>query len=330
MIIGIDIADRGYDVIIERGCLNKAAELLNLDRKCLVVTDDGVPTEYAASVANQCRKAPVITLPQGEHSKNMANLEMLLRAMLDLGFTRGDCVVAVGGGMVGDLGGFAAATYMRGIDFYNIPTTLLSQADSSIGGKTAVNLEAAKNIVGAFWQPKAVLIDTASLDTLPEDQIASGMAEIIKAGMIADRELFEMIENDADVTYEDMLIRALKVKKDVVEADEREGNLRRILNFGHTIGHGIESVTGMLHGHCVALGMIPMCSDDARKRLVPVLESAGLPTGISCDKDAVFEAVLSDKKMKDGKIGAVWVDEIGSCEIVETDPADIRKRIEEL
>lgn len=329
MIISIDIADRAYDVVIEKGCLSRAAGLLNLDRKCLIVTDDGVPSEYAESIASQCRESFVITLPQGESSKNMANLEHLLKAMLDLGFTRGDCVVAVGGGMVGDLGGFAAATYMRGIDFYNIPTTLLSQADSSIGGKTAVNLETAKNIVGAFWQPKAVLLDTNTLDTLPENQIASGMAEIIKAGMIADRELFEMIERVAP-SYEDMLIRSLEVKKKVVEADEREGNLRRILNFGHTIGHGIESVTGMLHGHCVALGMIPMCSEDARKRLVPVLEKSGLPTSVSCDKDAVYDAVLSDKKMKGGKIGAVWVDEIGSCRIIETEPSEIRKRIEEL
>ena len=330
MIINIDIADRGYNVTIERGCLSKAAELLNLERKCLVVTDEGVPSEYASSVAGQCSEAYVVTLPRGERSKNMANLEKLLKEMLDNGFTRGDCVVSVGGGMVGDLGGFTAATYMRGIDFYNIPTTLLSQADSSIGGKTAVNLETAKNIVGAFWQPKAVLIDTTTLDTLPEDQIASGMAEIIKAGMIADADLFEMIEDNPDASYEDMLIRSLVVKKNVVETDEREGDLRRILNFGHTIGHGIESVTGMLHGHCVALGMIPMCSEDARKRLVPVLEAAGLPTSVSCDKDAVYEAVLSDKKMKDGKIGAVWVDEIGSCRIIETEPAELRKRIEEL
>lgn len=330
MIIKIDIADRTYDVIIEKGCLNRAAELLNLDRKCLVVTDEGVPFEYAESVAAQCREAFVITLPQGESSKSMANLEQLLKAMLDIGFTRGDCVVAVGGGMIGDLGGFVAATYMRGIDFYNIPTTLLSQADSSIGGKTAVNLETAKNIVGAFWQPKAVLIDTTTLDTLPENQIASGMAEIIKAGMIADSGLFEMIERDASVSYEDMLLKSLEVKKKVVEADERESNLRRILNYGHTIGHGIESVTGMLHGHCVALGMIPMCSDDVRKRLIPVLESVGLPTSVSCDKDAVYDAVLSDKKMKDGKICAVWVDEIGSCKIIGTEPSEIRKRIEEL
>ena len=330
MTIRIDIPDRAYDVIIERGCLNKAAELLDLDRKCLVVTDEGVPAKYIENVSKRCKETLVITLPQGEGSKSMANLEKLLGAMLEAGFTRGDCVVAVGGGMAGDLAGFAAATYMRGIDFYNIPTTLLSQADSSIGGKTAVNISGAKNIAGAFWQPKAVLIDTEVLDTLPEAQIASGMAEIIKAGMIADAGLFEMIEKDAGASYEDILTRALTVKKKVVEADEREGDLRKILNFGHSIGHGIESVTGMLHGHCVALGMIPMCSEAAKKRLLPVLESAGLPTGISCDKNAVFEAVLSDKKMKDGKIAAVMVDEIGSCEIVETEPAEIRRRIGEL
>lgn len=328
MIIRIELGERSYDVILERGCLKKASELLDLDRKCLILTDDGVPAEYAESIARSCKKPLLVCVPHGESSKNFANLEQILTEMLKAGFTRSDCVISVGGGMAGDLGGFAAASYMRGIDFYNIPTTILSQADSSIGGKTAVNLAGAKNIVGAFWQPKRVLIDPDTLDTLPADQTASGIAEIIKAGMIADKELFEYFEKQEKADIEVILQRALHVKKSVVEADEREGDLRRILNFGHTIGHGIESVTGMLHGHCVALGMIPMCSEDARKRLIPVLEKAGLPTQVSCDPEAVYNAILSDKKMKKGKIGAVFVDEPGSCMIKDESPEELRSKIE--
>ena len=330
MTMRIELGERSYDVIIERGCMKKASDLLNLDRKVLIVTDTGVPEEYSELIAEQCSDSYIVRIPQGESSKNMANLEVLLCRMLEEGFTRSDCVTAVGGGMVGDLAGFAAATYMRGIDFYNIPTTLLSQADSSIGGKTAVNLGGAKNIAGAFWQPKAVLIDTDSLKTLPKEQISSGMAEIIKSGMIADAQLFEMTENYEGSSLDEMLKRSLMVKKRVVEEDEREGGLRKILNFGHTIGHGIESVTGMLHGHAVALGMMLMCSDGARERLVAALEKAGLPIKTECDKDAVYKAALSDKKMKGGKIDAVWVDEPGSCRIVEVDPEELKKRIEKL
>ena len=260
----------------------------------------------------------------------MANLEMLLTTMLGSGFTRADAVIAIGGGMTGDLAGFAAATYMRGIDFYNIPTTLLSQADSSIGGKTAVNLGAAKNPVGAFWQPKAVLIDTSVLDSLPKEQVASGMAEIIKSAMIADAELFEYIENNDEWDYEELLKRSLMIKKRVVEEDERESGLRKILNYGHTIGHGIEAVTGVLHGYAVALGMLSMCSEELKPRLESVLVKAGLPTEISCDNEAVYEAVMKDKKMKNGRISAVFVNKIGSFEIVEMSPEEIRERIERL
>ena len=330
MQIKIEHAAGSYEVTIERGCLGRASELMNLERKCLIVTDEGVPQDYVSLVAAQCKEPLTISIKEGESSKSMANLEMLLSTMLGAGFTRGDAVIAIGGGMAGDLGGFAAATYMRGIDFYNIPTTLLSQADSSIGGKTAVNLGGAKNPVGAFWQPKAVLIDTSVLESLPKDQIAGGMAEIIKSAMIADAELFEYIENNDEWDNEELLTRSLLVKKRVVEADERESGLRKILNYGHTIGHGVEAVTGMLHGHAVALGMLAMCPDDLKVRLESVLIKAGLPTKVDCDKDAVYDAVLKDKKMKDGRISAAMVKEIGSCEIVEMSPEEIRERIERL
>ena len=340
MMIRMNLGDRSYDIVLKRGCVSEAAELLDVDRKCLIVTDSGVPAQYAEAVASQCREPLVVTVPQGEDSKSMSRLEELLTAMLEAGFTRSDCVIAVGGGVPGDLAGFAAATYMRGVDFYNIPTTLLSQADSSIGGKTAVNLGGAKNIAGAFWQPRRVLIDPDVLSTLPADQMAGGLAEIIKAGLIADADLFEYIEakcracsgddgalSVAEQDTERLLEAALKVKKAVVEEDEREGGRRRILNFGHTLGHGIESVTGMLHGKCVALGMIPMCSPEVRDRLLPVLEKTGLPVRLDADADEVCEAMLKDKKMKDAMIAAVYVDHAGSASVRMTAPEELRERI---
>ncbi|HBB19065.1 MAG TPA: 3-dehydroquinate synthase [Ruminococcus sp.] len=329
MVLTISPGGKEYDVTVEAGCLNRASELFDLGRKCLVVTDDGVPGKYAEKIVAQCKEPVLVTLHQGEESKSMKNLEKLLTVMLNHSFTRGDCAVAVGGGMPGDLAGFTAATYMRGIDFYNVPTTLLSQADSSIGGKTAVDLGGVKNIVGAFHQPSGVLIDTDTLETLSARQRAAGLAEIIKSGLIADADLFSYIEENiaGGLDMGRIIEEALQVKKKVVEEDERESGLRRILNFGHTIGHGIESVTGLLHGECVATGMIPMCSPEVRERLVPVLESAGLPVQAECDPEAVFEAVTHDKKAAGGIIKTVYVPEPGKAEIIEMGPEDLRIRI---
>ena len=268
-----------------------------------------------------------VTVPRGEGSKSLAGLERLLTAMLDAGFTRGDCVCAVGGGVPGDLAGFAASAYMRGIDFYNIPTTLLSQVDSSIGGKTAVNLGGVKNIVGAFWQPRAVLIDPDTLKTLPAREYAGGMAEAVKTALIGDAVLFERFEAGRAET-EDVIARSLAVKKAVVEADEREGGARRALNFGHSIGHAIEAVTGLPHGECVALGMLPMCSDAVRARLLPVLERLGLPTLVQADPEAVYAERLHDKKMGDGAITAVFVETPGRCEMRNIPPEALRAGIE--
>ena len=332
MIIRMELGESSYDIVLERGCLKKAGELLNLDRRVFILTDDGVPAQYAETVAVQCREPHIHTVPQGEGSKSFAVLEELLTEMLELGFTRGDCVCSVGGGVVGDLGGFTAACYMRGIDFYNIPTTILSQVDSSIGGKTAVNLGGVKNIVGAFWQPKKVLIDPDTLDTLSDRQKASGLAEAVKAGLIADPELFAMFEayaeHRAPLDLEKIIAASLMVKKNVVEQDEREGGVRKILNFGHTIGHGIESVTGLLHGECVAMGMIPMCSPAVRSRLIPVLGALRLPARVHADPNEVYKAMLHDKKMGDGYVSIVSVDTVGNYNIQKIDPAVLRYGIE--
>ena len=311
----IHVGAGSYDVFVERGALDQAGKLLSLDRKVLVVTDSGVPAEYAAKVAKQCREAHVVTVPEGEGSKSLATLEVLLSAMLQNGFDRSDCVAAVGGGVVGDLAGFAASVFMRGIDFYNIPTTVLSQVDSSIGGKVAVNFGGVKNIVGAFYQPKAVLIDPDVLSTLPKRQIANGLAEAVKMALISDAELFEIFERGEAIEKIDTVIkRALRIKKTIVEYDEKESDLRRILNFGHTLGHGIEAASegALYHGECVALGMIPMCAPDVRARLIAVLHSLGLPTEFEGDIESALHFTSHDKKREDDFINAVFVDAVGS------------------
>lgn len=321
MKLTVNLPQSAYDIHIGSGLLQKAGELLNLNRRVLVVTDDGVPPEYAAKVASAAKDATLVTVPQGEGSKAIPTYEKLLLTMLEKGFGRGDCVVAVGGGVVGDLAGFVAASFMRGVDFYNIPTTLLSQVDSSVGGKTAINLGHIKNIVGAFHQPRKVLIDTDTLKTLPPRQIASGMAEVIKMSLTSDPELFSMLE-EGEGDYATLIARALQIKISVVEQDERESGLRKILNFGHTIGHGIESVGdgAFFHGECVAMGMLPMCGDGVKARLLPVLQHYALPTGCSMDAEKVYAAMLHDKKAQSGRVTVVRVPEPGSFTLETVDP----------
>ncbi len=317
MVLTLNLGKRSYDIIIERGCLSRAGEYLDLDRRVMIVTDDGVPRNYADAVAAACRAPHVLVLPQGEGTKSICRFEEALTAMLDAGFVRGDCVVAVGGGVIGDLAGFAASAYMRGVDFYNIPTTSLSQIDSSIGGKTAVNLCGIKNIVGAFYQPKRVLVDPDVLATLPPRQLSNGLAEAVKMAATCDPQLFGIFERGEGFERIDEVIeRSLMIKKRVVEKDEREGGLRRVLNFGHTIGHGIEAeeeLHGLCHGECVALGMLPMCSREAAGRLGRVLSSLDLPTEYAgLDIDRVKAALTHDKKGDGDGVTVVLVDEIGS------------------
>ena len=196
MILPIRLGERSYDVVIERGAISRAGELLNLNRRVLILTDSGVPRQYAETVAGAAKAPTVLTVPAGEGSKSMEGLSGVLSAMFRAGMTRGDCVVAVGGGVCGDLAGFAASVYMRGVDFYNVPTTLLAQVDSSIGGKTAINFEGVKNIVGAFWQPKRVLIDPDTLATLDRRQTVAGLCEAIKMAFTSDADLFRLIGSE--------------------------------------------------------------------------------------------------------------------------------------
>ncbi len=315
----MNLGEDSYDIVVCRGALLKAKEHLNLDRRVLVVTDSGVPKQYAASLAAMCREGVICTVDEGEDSKSLETFGQLLQTMLDHSFSRKDCVVAVGGGVVGDLAGFAASAYMRGIDFYNIPTTLLSQIDSSIGGKTAINFGGVKNVVGAFFQPKKVLIDPDLLKTLPKRQISNGLAEAIKMALTSDEQLFDLFcHGKIEESLDEIIIRSLKIKKSVVEQDEKETGLRKILNFGHTVGHGIESSEGMselYHGECVALGMIPMCSDAIRPRLVEVLKKCDLYRELSYDWDKITEAAFHDKKADGDTVTVTLVDRIGSFQM---------------
>lgn len=333
MVISVSLGAQSYPIILDSGVLSHAGEHQDLARRVLVVTDSGVPEEYAETVAGACRQARICTVPAGESSKNMGSYQQLLGEMLALGMGRGDCVVAVGGGMVGDLAGFAAATYMRGVDFYNVPTTLLAQVDSSVGGKTAIDMNGVKNIVGAFHQPRAVLIDTETLRSLSRRQMAAGLAESVKMAMTCDAALLELIESSSDLTADlpEIIARSLSIKARVMEQDPTEQGLRRVLNFGHTIGHAVESCAGgkLLHGECVAMGMLPMCGPALRPRLTSILRKCGLPTECGFTPRQLLPYLLHDKKAFSDGISVVMVDEPGSFRMEKQAPEEILRHWEE-
>ncbi len=331
MKIFVDLGQNSYDILVKRGALKDAAKELNLDRKVFIITDDGVPSSYAECIASQCKQAHVHTIKSGEESKSIEVYKELLSRMLNLGFDRKDCVVAVGGGVVGDISGFVAASYMRGVDFYNVPTTVLAQIDSSIGGKVAVNLCGIKNIVGAFYQPKKVLIDPDVLSTLDARQISNGLSEAVKMSLTSDAELFSLFETgDALKNIDEIIIKSLMIKKNVVQQDEKENGLRKVLNFGHTIGHGIEAQKEpeLYHGECVALGMIPMCAPAVKERLIAVLNKLSLPVKVQIDTDKVITAIEHDKKACGEYVTAVYVEEVGSFTFKKVNPKELKSEIE--
>ena len=332
MKLTMQLKSRSYDIILKAGCLANLHQFTNVEnRRVFVLTDSGVPKQYAETVAAQCPRATIYTIPQGEGSKCLKVYGQVLQAMLEFGMDRKDLLVAVGGGVVGDLGGFCAASYMRGIDFVNCPTTTLAQVDSSIGGKTAVDLGDTKNIVGAFWQPKLVIVDPDTLATLPRRHFINGLAEAVKASLLADPELFAIFENgDVDAQIGEIICRSLRFKKNIVEQDETEQGMRKALNFGHTIGHGIEAVkgikgrrtVGLYHGECVALGMLPMIESKAlQKRVRAVYRRLGLPTRTTYDKEKVLAEMLHDKKAQSGQITIIKVPGLG-CWRAETIPVE--------
>ena len=316
--MNMDLGERSYPICIGSDLLYMAKEILNIKGRALILTDSGVPKEYAEAVLFSVGDGVIHTVEMGEGSKSLSTLEEVLLAASEMKLTRGDAIISVGGGVVGDLGGFAAAVYMRGIAFYNIPTTMLAMVDSSIGGKTAVNLGGLKNIVGAFHQPRGVLIDVDVLSTLEDRQVSAGLCEAVKMAATSDSELFEYFEGKSREEImknaQSVIFRALSIKKAVVEKDERESDLRKVLNFGHTIGHGIEAESGgaLYHGECVALGMLPFSSDEVKERLLPVLCTLGLPIRFDGNIDKAIELSSHDKKAVGNSIEAVFVDKIGS------------------
>lgn len=331
--IRMELGSSSYNIEVERGILERASDYLNLNRKVMIVTDDGVPSVYAEIFAKQCKEAYIKVIPQGEANKTLQTVESVLQEMLDNQFSRKDCVVAVGGGMVGDLAGVTASLYMRGIDFYNVPTTLLAQVDSSIGGKTAVNLGGIKNVVGAFYQPKAVLIDPDTLSTLSERLLINGLMEALKMGLTNDEYLVAMLqEKDWKKHLEEIIERALLIKKYVVEQDEKESHLRKILNFGHTIGHGFESAAHgkYFHGECVALGMLYMVSAEVKERLLEIYEKIGfvLPEISEFSMQEIKEAILHDKKASNKNCSVVFVDQVGQGKIEEWTMEQVLERLE--
>ncbi len=316
----VHLSDRSYNIIVKRGSLQQASAHGDFNRKVLILSDVNVPKEYIQCLQAQCKQAHLFFVRGGEASKSVQDWQAVLSHMLELGFDRGDCVAAVGGGVVGDLGGFVAASYMRGIDFFQFPTTTLSQIDSSIGGKVAINLAGAKNVVGAFHQPKLVVIDPDTLETLDKRHWANGMAEALKTGLIGSSEVLQLMEEeDIEKCYEEILCLCLRYKKMIVECDETEQGDRKLLNFGHTIGHGIEAALQqhskeevLLHGECVALGMLPMITDASlRARVKTVMKKLHLPLSHMANTQEILPYIFSDKKRKGDVFTVVRVQKPG-------------------
>ena len=333
MKLTINCKTYSYDVIIQRNILNNVSEYLSLQRKVLILTDDGVPSEYVLKVSSQCLNSIIVTVKQGEQSKNIDNYQLVMKTLIEHGFTRTDCLVSIGGGVVGDLGGFISSTYMRGIDFYNIPTTLLSQVDFSIGGKTAIDYNGIKNIIGSFYTPKCVLIDPNTLKTLDKRQLHAGLVEAIKMACTCSSSLFEIIsksknlENDID----EIIFQSLQIKQKIVEEDLEEKGLRRVLNFGHTLGHIIESASNynLLHGECVGIGMLSFSSDKARKQIKKLLKKYNLPTSYDLSLKDIEEYLIHDKKKTGDYIWLVSVENIGSYELKKIKIDELYNKLKE-
>ena len=351
----VELDARGYDILIGHGLIGRAGgEILPLMRRkqAIVVTDEIVARHHLAALQESLSNAGIahqsVVLPPGEGTKDLAHFGRLLDDILALGIERGTMLVALGGGVVGDIGGFAAATLLRGIDFVQIPTTLLAQVDSSVGGKTAINTAAGKNLVGAFYQPRLVLADTATLASLPRRELRAGYAEVVKYGLIRDPGFFDWLEANGDAVCDlepaaltHAITASCRMKASIVAADEREAGDRELLNFGHTFGHALEAETGfsdrLLHGEAVALGMAlafdfavrrGLASGQDAHRARRHLAESGLPTelaeiGLSGrDADRLLAHMGKDKKVRDGRITLILPRRIGDAYIARDVPAE--------
>lgn len=334
MKLHMNLDEHSYDIILERGCLKQLRNYIDVNHKILIISDDNVPREYIDTVAAQCPECFIHIVKHGEQAKSLHIFEKICDDLLKHHFSRKDKIIALGGGVVGDLSGYVAASYMRGIDFIQIPTTTLSQIDSSIGGKVAINFNGVKNVIGAFYQPKLVLIDPNTLKTLPRRHYINGLVEALKAGLIYDASLFEMFENkDIDRDIDEIIAKALAVKKAVVEQDEKEQGLRKILNFGHTIGHAIEAdnhLHDLYHGECVALGMPYFMSNiQLRERTQAICKKIGLPSKVPAHHANWLSVMRNDKKADHDKIDTVWVHEAGQAVIKQMSLTEIAELLED-
>lgn len=336
----VNLGINSYDIIFERGLIKEVGKYINRNsKKVFVLTDDNVGAIYGDGVVNSLRQngydAVLFTLPHGEKTKAFCNLEVVYRQLNEFCITRKDLIITLGGGVIGDLGGFVASTYLRGIDFIQIPTSLLAQVDSSIGGKVAVDLPWGKNLAGAFYQPKAVLIDPEVLKTLPEEFFVDGMAEVIKYGCIKDKQLFDLLngfENKQQLmqNIDKILYTCCDIKRVVVENDERDLGERMLLNFGHTYGHALEKYYNfekLSHGMAVAIGMYEIVKISEQKGLLKeclsekikdICTKYGLPTTDEAPKKEVIGAIRADKKNLGDKLVVVLLKQIGESYLYPT------------
>jgi 3-dehydroquinate synthase len=348
-LVPVRLGQRSYDIHIHAGKINGFSTELSQAisaEQIIVITDDTVAPLYLETALEQCRhiaaRVDSIIVPAGESTKSVAQCDVLWQRLIELGTDRKTVIVALGGGVIGDLAGFIAASFTRGLDFIQIPTTLLAQVDSSVGGKVGINLPQAKNMVGAFWQPKTVIIDPLVLNTLDARNYAAGMAEVIKYGVIMDAALFEFIEQSVPAikkrdpeTLTKIIAWCCRCKADVVAEDETETTGRRaILNYGHTFGHAIESVFGygkFLHGEAISIGMtcaarlaisLNLCDPQLLTRQTALFQSLDLPTECPAQRhDELLAAMKHDKKVAAGKLKLILPTKIGHVETIPA-PAD--------
>ena len=344
--IKVNIPGREYGIYIENGLLNRAGEMIKMvfsGEKIAVITDSNVGPLYGGklldSLKNQGFSAECFQIPAGESSKCQKQLFWLYDKLLEFGITRTDMIVALGGGVVGDLAGYAAASLLRGIPFIQIPTTVLAQVDSSVGGKVAIDLPSGKNLVGAFYQPKMVLIDPECLQTLSDRILSDGMAEVIKYGAISDADLFNLLEkiNGREELFAkigEIVYTCCDIKRRVVEADEHDTGERMILNFGHTFGHAIEKQYNFetyTHGEAVGVGMVMACdwgerqgitAKGTKERMEKILKQYDLPISVEVDKSILGAAMAVDKKGQGSKINLIILDEIGRVRVCKIEKAD--------
>ena len=345
----VGLGERSYPIFIEKGCLTRVGEDLKsrkVGNRYCVVADDRVADLYGdillSSLADAGIKAELITFPHGESQKNLTTVATLASKLARLGFDRKDAIIAFGGGVSGDIAGFLASSYMRGIPFVQIPTTLLAQVDSSVGGKTGVDIPEGKNLVGAFYQPKAVYIDIDVLKTLPGDELLGGLAEVIKYGVIRDQEFFTFLKTHREdiLALDDELITqtiytCCKIKADVVSEDEKEGDVRKILNYGHTIGHAVEGASdfSIIHGLAVSIGMVAaarlavlnkMLSEPEAQEIFSLLQEYSMPVEVPADLDRneIKKYLLTDKKTVGGVVFFVLPTMIGETVVTDRVSSD--------